>query len=262
MSQVLRKIQVNIPFAMLYESYLPQFLEYGLNPEIGLDADALDRFSLKDFEDVAIQIRKRGLSTTLHAPYLDLSPGSLDSAVRALTKRRFHQVLELVPIFKPQTVVCHTGYDHKRYWGSKDAWIEKSQALWIWLSEEIKKEESLLMLENVYEQSPQEFLDVYEGLRGQHVGFCLDTGHMAAFSIVDLPTWLQSLGEHIKQLHLHDNLGKQDDHLALGKGQIDFRLLFKYLQGRKSDPPIITIEPHREEDLWPSLEYLERFWPW
>lgn len=262
MSQILRKVQVNIPFTMLYESYLPQFLEYGLNPEIGFDANALDRFSLKDFEAVANQIRKRGLSTTLHAPYLDLSPGSLDSSVRSLTKRRFQQVLALVPMFQPESVVFHTGYDHKRYWGLKDVWIEKSQALWIWLSEEIKKQESLLMLENVYEQSPQEFLDVYEGLRGQHVGFCLDTGHMAAFSVVELPAWLQGLGELIEQVHLHDNLGNQDDHLALGKGQIDFRLLFKYLKGRKSDPPIITIEPHREEDVWPSLEYLERFWPW
>jgi sugar phosphate isomerase/epimerase len=262
MSRILNKIQVNIPFTMLYESYLPQFLEHGLNPEIGFDADALDRFSMKEFEDVAKQIQEKGLSTTLHAPYLDLSPGSLDSEVRSVTRRRFQQVLALVPIFQPQTVVCHTGYDHQRYWGLKDAWIKKSLRIWVWLSEEIEKQGSLLMLENVYEQSPQEFLDLYERLSDQHVGFCLDTGHMAAFSNVDLPTWLQGLGEHIQQLHLHDNLGNQDDHMALGKGQIDFKLLFEYLKGRKADPPIVTIEPHREEDLWPSLEYLEKFWPW
>ena len=262
MSQILSKIQVNIPFTMLYESYLPQFLENGLNPEIGFDAAALDRFSLKDFEGVARQIRKRGLSTTLHAPYLDLSPGSLDSAIRSLTKRRFQQILDVVPIFQPKTVVFHTGYDHQRYWGLKEMWIEKSLELWIWLSENIRKEASLLMLENVYEQSPQEFLDIYERLRDQHVGFCLDTGHMAAFSREDLSTWLQFLGEHIQQLHLHDNLGNQDDHMALGEGEIDFELLFKYLKGRKSDPPLVTIEPHREKDVWPSLEYLERLWPW
>ena len=49
MSQILHEIQVNIPFTMLYESYLPQFLEYGINPEIGFDAAAFDRFSMKDF---------------------------------------------------------------------------------------------------------------------------------------------------------------------------------------------------------------------
>jgi hypothetical protein len=25
---------------------------------------------------------------------------------------------------------------------------------------------------------------------------------------------------------------------------------------------MITLEPHREEDLWPSLEYLAKLWPW
>jgi len=29
-----------------------------------------------------------------------------------------------------------------------------------------------------------------------------------------------------------------------------------------NSPPIITLEPHQEEDLGPSLEYLARIWPW
>ena len=45
MQAIIEKIQINIPFTMLYESYLATFMEYGLNPEIGLDAAALDRFS-------------------------------------------------------------------------------------------------------------------------------------------------------------------------------------------------------------------------
>lgn len=262
MSKILQKVQVNIPFAMLYESYLPQFLQYGLNPEIGFDAGALDRFTKVDFEGVAKQIQEKGLSITLHGPYLDLSPGSPDLEVRALTKRRFQQVLDLVPTFQPKTVVLHAGYDHKRYWGLREIWIENSLSLWSWLSEEIRKKGSLLMLENVYEQSAQEFLGLYGPMREWHAGFCLDTGHMAAFSQSDLSSWLKSLGEQIKQVHLHDNLGNQDDHLALGKGKVDFGLLFNYLKHRKSDPPVVTIEPHREEDLWPSLKYLESIWPW
>ncbi len=262
MTKILQNVQVNIPFAMLYESYLPQFLRYGLNPEIGLDAGALDQFSVADFEGVAKQIQQKGLSITLHGPYLDLSPGSTDLEVRALTKRRFQQVLDLVPTFQPKTVVFHAGYDHKRYWGLREIWIENSLALWSWVSEEIKKEGALLMLENVYEQSPQEFLALYGAMREWHVGFCLDTGHMAAFSQSDLSSWIESLGEDIKQIHLHDNQGNQDDHLALGKGKVDFGLLFNYLKKRRTGPPVMTIEPHREEDLWPSLEYLENIWPW
>lgn len=262
MVQILNKVQVNIPFTLLYESHLSQVLEYGLNPEIGFDADALDRFSFSDLEGVAKQIHERGLCVTLHAPYLDLSPGSLDSAVRALTRHRLQQVCQLVPIFRPKTVVCHTGYDHKRYLGVKETWIQNSIEVWAWLSERIQTEGAVLVLENVFEQSPSEFLEVYEKLKDRHVGFCLDTGHLAVFSLASLSQWLEALGENITQLHLHDNLGNQDDHLALGKGNIEFQRLFKYLRNRRMDPPIITLEPHREEDLWPSLQYLENIWPW
>jgi len=255
-------VQVNIPFALLYESYLSRFLEYGLNPEIGFDAAALDRFSPSEIEGVAKRIHKQGLSITLHAPYMDLSPGSPDPAIRTLTRHRFQQVVELIPIFEPRAVVCHTGYDYRRYWSLKDAWIDYSVELWLWLAEAISKKGAKLMLENVYEQEPHQFLEVYGKLKGKDIGFCLDTGHQAVFSLVELPEWLKTLGEHIDQLHLHDNLGTQDDHLALGKGKVDFKMLFNYLKHIKREPPIITIEPHREEDLWPSLEYLEGIWPW
>jgi hypothetical protein len=41
-----------------------------------------------------------------------------------------------------------------------------------------------------------------------------------------------------------------------------FKLIFKYLKANHLPQPIITLEPHQEEDLWPSLEYLARIWPW
>ena len=262
MHQIIPVIQVNIPFTMLYESYLSLFMENGINPEIGFDAIALDQFSFSDFRGIAKQIHKRGLSVTLHAPFMDLSPGSPDPAVRALTRHRFKQISELVPIFRPRAVVCHTGWDNKRYWDSKDTWIQYSLELWSWFAEIVRKDRAVLMLENVYEENPYEFLELYRHLKDQDVGFCLDTGHQAVFSRAGLSIWLETLGEYIEQLHLHDNNGFQDDHLALGKGNIDFQILFNYLKNRRTKPPIITIEPHKEEDFWHSLEYIKDTWLW
>ena len=109
-----RKVQVNIPFKMLYDSYLDRFLEYELNPEIGLDAAALERFTLADFKSIGDILHDNALSVTLHGPFIDLSAGSTDPAVMALTRNRFEQLLNLVPVFKPKAVVCHAGYDWKR----------------------------------------------------------------------------------------------------------------------------------------------------
>ena len=83
-----------------------------------------------------------------------------------------------------------------------------------------------------------------------------------AFGQRELKQWLEELGAYIGQLHLHDNHGRDDDHLPLGHGKIDFKLIFAYFTSNRLPRPIITLEPHQEEDLWPSVDYLAAIWPW
>jgi len=262
MHRILKRVHVNIPFAMLKERYLPRFLEGAINPEIGLDASALDTYSQREFAEVARKIHEGGLDVTIHAPFIDLSPGSPDPAVRALTRRRFEQVLEAARPFRPLRIVCHGGYDWKRYRYLLERWIENSLATWEWMARGAKSVGAALMLENVYERGPDELAVLLMPLKAHGVGFCLDTGHQAAFSTTPLAQWLESLSPFLGQLHLHDNFGEWDDHMALGRGSIDFEALFRLLREIREEPFPITLEPHREGDLAPSLEYLDRIWPW
>jgi sugar phosphate isomerase/epimerase len=162
--QIIKQVQVNIPFTMLYESYLETFIEYGLNPEIGLDAAALDRFSMADFSGIAEKIHKNSRSVTLHGPFIDLSAGSPDPAVRRVTRRRLEQLLDLVPLFKPLSVVCHAGYDAKRYGYFKETWSENSLELWSWMADVFSELGSRFMLENVYDYGPEYILFLFENL--------------------------------------------------------------------------------------------------
>jgi len=260
-SQIIQSIQVNIPFTMLTESYLEKFLAYGLNPEIGLDAAALDRFSRADFRHIADTLEGHHPTITLHAPFMDLSPGSSDPEMRKLTRHRLQQMLDLVPVFNPLTVVCHAGYDAKRYGYDREAWVQLSLETWSWLSDELQVLGSRLMLENVYEHHPREIRMLLENLDREKVGFCLDTGHVAAFSRTDLKIWIAEMSPFIQQVHWHDNNGVTDDHIGLGKGSIDFQPLIAHLNANKDAPPIITLEPHTEKNLWDSLEFLENNWP-
>jgi sugar phosphate isomerase/epimerase len=257
-----RDVHVNIPYGMLHESFLNTFISNNLNPEIGFDSEALDRFSPDAMVAVAGRIREAGLVTSIHSPFMDLSPGSTDSEIRAITRKRLNQVVRLIPLFRPKTVVCHTGYDHRRYWHMKEAWVERSLETWIWFAEAMHNEGALLMLENVYEQGPEDILPFFEQLPQDQVGFCLDTGHQNVFSETAMDIWVKSLGPYLKQLHLHDNCGEQDEHLALGKGRIDFVSLFDQLTSEDIRPVVVTLEPHREDELMPSLKYLKKIWPW
>jgi len=263
MEEIRQSVQVNIPFTMLWDRYAETFLSRRLNPEIGIDAAALDRFSIADFEVMASRMRERGLRVTLHGPFSDLSPGSIDPMIRSVTRKRFEQLLEVVLLYRPMSVVCHAGYEWKRYGYLYDEWFRQSIETWRWFAEKINNCGSRLMLENVYEAGPEDLAPLFKELQHHNVGFCLDTGHQAAFSQAPLESWLSGLGRHLSQLHLHDNCGDEDQHLAIGAGQIDFTILFVYLKSHFSNsPPLITLEPHTEEALEPSLDYLSAIWPW
>ena len=262
MTWIKDKVQINIPFRMLWDSYIDRFVELGLNPEIGFDAKALAKFGRHDFNMMAKRLHQHSLTITLHAPFIDLCAGSPDPDIRAITRRRFEQLLEVVPIFQPKSVVCHLGYDLKRYGSFREEWIENSLEIWSWLGEQLKKSGCQLMIENVYEYGPSDMRVIFERLQEQDVGFCLDTGHQAAFSRTPLNGWLDSLGRYLGQLHLHDNRGKMDEHMAIGQGSIDFESFLIALKALRPSPPLIALEPHTAEDLWPSLNYLEKIWPW
>ncbi len=255
-------VQVNIPYRMLSKGYLDAFINHSLNPEIGLDASALDNTRHEEFRYVKKQLARVGLTTTLHGPFIDMSPGSPDPQVWELTRRRFAQVIDVARIFVPKAVVFHAGYDHRRYGFVKEEWFEQSLRTWEWVNGVLNDEGISVSLENVFEEYPEYLLPLFEQLPGETVKFCFDTGHQAAFGLARLQDWLAVLGPYIGHLHLHDNNGKGDDHRALGSGSIDFHVLFDWLAEHFKVPPIITLEPHKEEDLLPSLNWLEARWPW
>ncbi len=262
MDTMKHKVQISIPFTMLYDTYLDRFLTEGLNPEIAIEANALDRFKRDDFIRIADKFHDRALQVTLHGPFIDLAVGSSDKAVRDITRKRLQQMLDLVPVFKPYSVVCHTGFDWRRYGYNPTRWYQSSVHMWSWLAKELSRAGSRLMLENVYETKPEEVLPLLEPLDRLGVGFCLDIGHQASFGGGLPEQWCEVLGPYIGQLHLHDNYGVRDDHLGLGQGIIDFKELLVTVKEHCPQQPVVTLEVHREHELFPSLAYLEVIWPW
>ncbi len=258
MREILKKVQVNMPFKMLVDEYLDIILKEKINPEIGLDCFALDRFSVSEFRDVADLLHDAGLSITLHAPFSDLRPGAVDRKVREVTIERLRQVFDLVPFFRPRSVVCHAAFDEKYYVSNEDLWLENSRDTWIRFVETAAGMGTKIAIENVYESSPKFLsllLDTFK--ESQSICLCFDTGHFNAFSGLTLEEWMDALGFRIGQIHLHDNDGFADEHNPVGKGTFPFYRFFELLK-EKSVQPIITLEPHTEEDLWHTLENIKR----
>jgi sugar phosphate isomerase/epimerase len=154
MPAIKAKVQINAPFGMLWDRYLPLFLEQRLNPEIGLDAASLDRFSRRDFAKVADRLHQADLTITLHGPFQDLLPGALDAKMLEATRSRLQDAFDLLEIFQPRSIVCHIGYEARHYGGMEDRWLSHSVATWEPLAEQAARQGVLVALENVYETRP------------------------------------------------------------------------------------------------------------
>ena len=260
---ILRQVHVNVPFFLLKERYLRYCIDNKINPEIGWDAAALDGAPTDPMVPrIAETLSAAGLSVTFHGPFVDLAPGSSDPDVRAVSRRRMAQVLALVPLFRPVSVVCHTGYEHKRHGYMQAQWNRNGLPLWRWFAGELASAGSQLVLENVFEHQPEDLLPLVRDLAAQGGGCCLDVGHQAAFSKASIERWLDVLGPCVRHLHLHDNNGDMDSHMALGRGGVDLERVFGFLASCNGDRPVLTLEPHVQEDLWPSLDFLVAHWPW
>jgi len=259
---IFKKVHVGIPYSMISGELLPLVEEKGLNPEISFDADALDNLEPASLAIIAKALGMKGLRTTLHAPFMDMAPGSPDPMVRTVLRHRLEQMLHVAMELRPETVVCHAGYEDRRYRHMKGQWLEYSLSLWSWFAPRLHELGARLVLENVFEKGPEELYDLFESLYGEGVGFCLDVGHQSAFSSASLQRWLDVLGRFLRQLHLHDNRGEADEHLAIGTGIVDFHFLFSWLRLNRDVPPVITIEPHLREDIELSILNLTKLWPW
>jgi sugar phosphate isomerase/epimerase len=249
---LLKKIQVNVPFLRLKTDYLPLFMEYGMNPEIGIDGDALDSVTDKEFKHIAEILKANERKVTLHGPFMDLVPGGLDNMMLAATRKRLERFFEILPVFDPVNVVCHTGYDPCYYRQHWKEWLTNSVATW---KSHVKRAEKFgfkLLLENVYETGPEVHCALLNAVQSDYFGFCFDVGHHNVFGKISLKKWMETLGEKLMELHLHDNNGEEDTHLAVGEGNADFAGLFQFIN-EKGLSPTITLEPHKEETLWQSL---------
>ena len=224
--------------------------EHGLLPEVYLPGTAMDEIGRTQL-DPLIKFRETGRAVSLHAPFMDLSPGGLDPRILEVTRYRFSQVREIVEVVEPRHVVFHSGYDRWRYGWQTELWLENSLRIWSEVAEWGNRNGVGIVLENVFDPEPDHLLMLHERLDGAF-GFCFDTGHFLLFSEISLEEWLALLGNSLAELHLHDNRGDRDSHLPVGEGMFDFPSLLSHLE-RSDLSPLIVLEHHTREETLRSV---------
>jgi hypothetical protein len=93
---IIRKVQVCVPFRLLKEKYLPMVLENRINPEIGIDAEVIDTHCKKDFSKIVSILQQEGLLITLHGPFYYLVQGGTDKKILKASRERLKEAFDFI----------------------------------------------------------------------------------------------------------------------------------------------------------------------
>ncbi len=249
-------IRITCPFDLLKEKYLEKVVGLRLNLEIGLNGAILDTYHDDDFKRIAEILHSNHILATIHAPFTDLPLGSVQSSIRKAVIAIQKRAIDIAHFFNAPQIVMHTGFDPKHHGAPDDSWIErlKDSLLELLTHAHGSSDGPAILLENTFEFDPSIHESIFEKIGYESLGFCFDLAHQVVFSKSTMERWLNGpCGERLKELHLHDNYGESDDHLAVGQGILDFDALFKWLKDHEKKP-ILTIEAHSEEAVLPALQ--------
>ena len=190
---------------------------------------------------------------TMHGVFYDIVLDSNDSKIGEISYERVKSSLDIALKLGCKGVVFHTNYITwmKNDW-YQDGWVNKNKEVYLKLIEEYKDIE--IYIENMFDLSPELLGRLVKEINHPRIGVCLDIAH-ASISKVDIKTWFDVLGKYIKHIHINDNDKVVDSHSELGKGIIDYKEAYKYINNLKQDISIL-IEIKDYDKTVNSLKYI------
>ncbi|WP_297535737.1 sugar phosphate isomerase/epimerase [Thermococcus sp.] len=173
-----------------------------------------------------------GLKVTIHAPFSDVNIGSLNERLRRASIEVLEETLDVASRLNAFVVTVHPGHcspasrkfreDYNRVHRNSLRELEK-------LSGEFGVRvgvENMPSFPILDAQTPERLAEL---LDGTELGVTFDLGHL---NTVGFPfeRFMKLLGGRIVHVHLHDNSGKSDEHLPLGRGTVPWRKVLPELE--------------------------------
>jgi len=192
----------------------------------------------------------------LHAPFLDLVPGSLEPEVVELSRKQHKDALNLAGILGVQRVIFHSGYNPlilgPQYFGP---WLTKTGRYFTQLISEHPG--FIFLIENMWEPSVDPLIALVDRINSPNLRVCFDAGHACVWGKEPPEEWLPKIGMRLGHVHLNDNDGTWDQERPLGAGVIQHEKILALMNIIGFFGPM-TIEMRGQVAIQASIDYLSR----
>jgi len=234
--------------------------------ELAMDPPYCDSKSLaKQNREIQGSLKQYDLELVCHLPTF-LSTADLTDRLRQASIDEILASLEVAAEMEPLKVVLHPSY--MMGLGAFVPELTKAHAMES-LEIMVEKAHSLglcLCLENMFPRSqwlinPEEFVDILAKFPTANLLLDIAHAHIEDAGGKKCLRFIELFPGRIGHLHVSDNFGKEDQHLPIGAGIIDFSRVVKALKGIGYDDTITLEVFSRDRDyLKLSKKKVEALW--
>lgn len=211
-------------------------------PSENIDADILESYNLK---------------YSIHSPFMDVNIAALQDKSRLNSIKQIKDSIDLANKINAEAVVIHPGlapFLANKYF--LDKVYERANNSIKELGEYGRDLGVLATIENMPTFDGMLYNnmeDLHNLLTSLDMSMTLDIGHAnhSGYS----PD--QMIFDSIKHIHIHDNFGDEDAHLALGEGSIELKYIVNSLEEKNYDG-IYIIEVNNYDSIKKSYEYMKK----
>ncbi|MDE6386840.1 MAG: sugar phosphate isomerase/epimerase [Lachnospiraceae bacterium] len=193
---------------------------------------------------------------TMHGAFLDVTIHSDDPLIRDASMLRVRQSMEIAKRMGLKGVVFHTGrlagFRAPNYLRN---WCDRNISFFTEIA--MQYPEQQIYMENMFDEAPDVMAGLAEKMKGiENFGICLDYAH-AMLSRCSAKEWIETLAPYIRHMHINDNDLKNDLHLPVGAGQLDWQEFDRLIRQYRIDAPVL-VEVSGYEAQKKSLEYMKQ----
>lgn len=164
-----------------------------------------------------------GISCSVHAPICDWNIGALSDRLRRASLEETLETISASAELGASTVTVHPGLSSMAVDGMGQQAMARARESLKAIDAASRDAGVVVAIENM-PQVPfflgRTAADLESLIDGTDLGVCFDIGHANTAGQID--EMIDTFGDRIVNVHIHDNNGKRDEHLTIGDGSIDF----------------------------------------
>ena len=254
---------MKIGISTLYNITKP--LEYAIKRILKLDTKlveiiddglhALNKKRVKLLNEIS---ESYGLKFTVHGPFASINIATLDDSIRRVMLKKLKKSLQFSSQLEAKVWVFHPGVKTGlTYFYPEQEWKNNVDSA-RYLSKVAEDFSVKIAIENLPPPYPllmknvHDFLHFYDEVT-ENIGVTFDIGHANLNGQIE--SFLEIFKDKIVHMHASDNDGKDDLHLGIGEGTINWKKVAKKIKEIKFNETIVVESIHEAEK---SLEKLRK----